>query len=34
MELVYFFASLGVISLVILVYALIRMHNEKHSQKT
>ena len=33
MELVYFFAALGVISLGILVYALVAMYKEKHAKK-
>jgi hypothetical protein len=33
MELIYFIASLGVISLGILVYSLICIHREKHISK-
>ena len=33
MGLIYFFIALGVISLVILVYALITMYKEKHTKK-
>ena len=33
MELIYFFIGLGVITLGILVYTLVSMYREKHSQK-
>jgi len=33
MELIYFFIGLGVVTLGILVYTLVSMYREKHSQK-
>jgi hypothetical protein len=33
MELVYFFAALGIISLGILIYVLVAMHKEKKAEK-